>query len=95
MDERGAWTKTGTIGKDNRLMFAYAAKDMVLRIGHGRADGSAGNGVSSQAQVIHLKENDTIELFGGPQAPPEQMISSADFARNLMLLAEYAQRPGR
>jgi hypothetical protein len=31
MDERGAWTKTGTIGKDNRLMFAYAAKDMVLR----------------------------------------------------------------
>jgi hypothetical protein len=91
MDERGAWTKTGTIGRDNRLMFVYAAKDMVLRIGRGRADGAAGDGVNSSAQVIQLKENDTVEVFAGPQAPPERIISSADFARNLTMMADYVR----
>jgi hypothetical protein len=91
MDERGAWTKTGTIGRDNRLIFVYAAKDMVLRIGRGRADGAAGDGLNSQSQVINLKENDTVEVFAGAQAPPERIISSADFARNLMLMADYVR----
>jgi hypothetical protein len=89
MDERGAWTKLGTIGRADRLVFTYAAKDMVLRIGRGRSDGSAGDNVDSRAQVIALKENDTVEIFLGPQKPPEQIISSADFARNLTLLGEY------
>jgi hypothetical protein len=87
MDERGAWTKMGVIGKADRLMFAYAAKDMVLRIGRGRADGSAGDNPQAQAQVIALKENDTVEIFVGTQPPPERIISSADFARNLEQLA--------
>jgi len=91
MDERGAWTKTGTIGRDNRVMFVYAAKDMVLRIGRGRADGGAGDAVNSSAQVIRLKENDTVEIFAGPQAPPERIISSAEFARNLTLMADYVR----
>lgn len=91
LDERGAWTKTGTIGRDNRLIFAYAAKDMVLRIGRGRSDGSAGDGVDSNSQIIPLKENDTVEIFSGPQAPPQQILSSADFARNLTLLADYVR----
>ena len=91
MDERGSWTKTGTIGRDNRLVFTYAAKDMVLRIGRGRSDGSAGDGVGAGSQIIQLKENDTVEIFAGPQAPPEKIISSADFARNLILLADYAR----
>lgn len=95
MDERGAWTKTGTVGKDNRLVFTYAAKDMVLRIGRGRSDGSAGDGVNSGAQVIQLKENDTVEIFAGPQAPPERIISSADFARNLTLMADYVRAMGK
>jgi PelA/Pel-15E family pectate lyase len=89
MDERGAWTKTGTIGRANRLVFTYAAKDMILRIGRGRSDGSAGDGIGSQAQIIKLKENDTVEIFAGEQPPPERIISSADFARNLMRLADY------
>jgi PelA/Pel-15E family pectate lyase len=89
MDSRGAWTKTGTIGKSNRLVFAYAAKDMVLRLGRGRSDGSAGDNVNARAQIIPLKENDTVEIFLGPQPPNERIISSADFARNLALLAEY------
>jgi PelA/Pel-15E family pectate lyase len=95
LDERGAWTKTGTIGRDNRLLFAYAAKDMVLRIGRGRADGAAGDGLNSQSQIIQLKENDTVEVFAGPQAPPERIITSADFARNLMMLADYIRGSAR
>ncbi|MEK7403751.1 MAG: pectate lyase [Acidobacteriota bacterium] len=89
MDERGAWTKTGTIGRANRLVFAYAAKDMVLRLGRGRADGAAGDDMGSRAQIIPLHENDTVEIFLGPQPPPEKIISSADFARNLTLLGDY------
>jgi hypothetical protein len=89
MDQRGAWTKTGTIGRANRLIFTYAAKDMVLRIGRGPADGSAGGDARSKAQIIPLEENDTVEIFLGPESPPEQIISSADFARNLTRLAQY------
>lgn len=89
MDGRGAWTRTGTIGKPNRLVFAYAARDMVLRIGRGRADGSAGDDMEARRQLIPLKENDTVEIFMGPQPPVEQIISSADFARNLTWLGEY------
>jgi hypothetical protein len=89
MDERGAWTKMGTIGKADRLVFVYAAKDMVLRIGRGRSDGSSGDDTESRSQVIPLRENDTVEIFVGHQPPPEKIISSADFARNLTRLAEY------
>ncbi len=89
MDPRGAWTRTGTIGKANRLVFAYAAQDMVLRVGRGRSDGSAGGDRESKAMVIPLKENDTVEIFVGTQPPREKIISSADFARNLTRLAEY------
>jgi hypothetical protein len=58
-------------------------------IGRGPADGSAGGNARSQAQIIPLKENDTVEIFLGPDSPPEQIISSADFARNLTRLAQY------
>jgi len=89
MDERGAWSKLGTIGRANRLVFTYAAKPMVLRIGRGRSDGSAGDNLGSQGQIISLKENDTVEIFAGPQSPPEKIVSSAEFARNLSRLGEY------
>ncbi len=89
MDGRGAWTRTGAIGKSNRLVFTYAARDMVLRLGRGRADGAAGDNLDARSQVIPLKENDTVEIFVGPQPPVEQIISSADFARNLTGLGQY------
>ncbi|MEK7755218.1 MAG: pectate lyase, partial [Acidobacteriota bacterium] len=89
LDSRGAWTKMGVIGKADRLMFAYAAKDMVLRVGRGPSDGSAGGRGMSQAQVIPLKENDTVEIFMGAQPPLEKIITSVDFARDLTALAEY------
>jgi PelA/Pel-15E family pectate lyase len=89
MDERGAWNKMGAIGRADRLVFTYAAKDMVLRIGRGRSDGSAGDNLRATGQVIPIKENDTVEIFLGAERPPERIISSADFARNLTQLAEY------
>lgn len=89
MDDRGAWTRMGTIGRANRLVFAFAAKEMLLRIGRGSSDGSAGGRVDARAQLIPLNENDTVEIFLGPQPPPERIISSSDFARNLTQLAEY------
>ena len=89
LDERGAWTRMGTIGRADRLVIAYAAKDMVLRIGRGHPNGSIADGANSAVQVIPLKENDTVEVFLGPQPPPEKVISSADFARNMALLGEY------
>jgi PelA/Pel-15E family pectate lyase len=88
LDDRGAWTRMGTIGKPDRLMFAFAARDMVLRIGGSRSDGAAVGEQSSRAQVIPLKENDTVEIFLGPQAPLEKIISSSDFARNLSAMAQ-------
>jgi hypothetical protein len=92
MDDRGAWTKMGTIGKADRVMFTYAARPMVLRIGHGPSDGSAGGNRNSAAQIIQLKENDTVEIFAGPQPPLEKIISSADFARNLERMTEYVAK---
>jgi hypothetical protein len=89
MDPRGAWTKMGNIGRANRLVFTYAAKDMILRIGRGRSDGSAGDSQEAPAQTIPLRENDTVEIFLGPQSPPERIITSADFARNLTRLGDY------
>jgi hypothetical protein len=89
LDERGAWTKMGMIGRADRLVFTFAARDMVLRIGRGRSDGSAGDGMDSRAQLIQIKENDTVEIFAGLQPPPEKIISSADFARGLAVLGGY------
>jgi hypothetical protein len=88
LDERGAWTRPGVIGKADRLVHVFAAKDLVLRIGRGTADGLAG-GEAGAARTIPLRENDVVEIFLGPQPPREQIIRSADFARNLTALAEY------
>jgi hypothetical protein len=79
----------GTIGKADRLVFAFAAKDMVLRVGRGRSDGSAGDEMQAKTQVIPIRENDTIEVFAGKQPPVEKIVSSADFARNLTRLGDY------
>ncbi|MFN3324339.1 MAG: pectate lyase [Bryobacteraceae bacterium] len=87
MDSRGAWVKEGTIGKADRLVFVYSARDMVLRVGRGPSDGAAG-GRRSEARVIPLKEDDTVEIFMGSEPPRQQIISSEDFARNLVKLAE-------
>lgn len=89
LDRRGVWLTDGSIGKSDRLIFVYAARDMVLRIGRGRSDGSAGTGERSGDRVIRLGENDTVEVFQGEEAPRQRIISSQVFARNLQALAAY------
>jgi len=76
MDARGAWTQEGIIGKSDRVISVFAAKDMVLMI----------NG-----KPTPIKENDNIELFMGQQPPRTKIIRSATFARNLEALAAFAR----
>lgn len=89
MDARGAWLTEGVIGKADRLVFLFAARDMVVRIGRGRSDGSAGGGGRDDGQIIRLRENDTVEIFQGEDPPRERILSSQLFAQNLQTLAEY------
>lgn len=92
LDNRGAWVSEGVIGKPDRLVFVYAARDMLLRIGRGPSDGSATGAPDRRAQLIPLRENDTVEIFLGPQPPREKILRSSDFARNLTRLARYLRQ---
>jgi hypothetical protein len=74
MDARGAWTEIGNIGKSDKIVQVFAARDMVLQVGK---------------QTIPVKENDTIELFQGKEPPRERVIRSQTFARNVDLLCDY------
>jgi hypothetical protein len=72
LDARGAWVEEGVIGKADKIVSVFAARDMVLTI-NGRA--------------IPVKENDRVELFAGAQPPREKIIRTTTFARNLQRLA--------
>jgi PelA/Pel-15E family pectate lyase len=74
MDARGAWTELGNIGKSDRIVQVFAAREMVLQVGK---------------QIIPVKENDMIELFQGQERPRERVIRSQTFARNVELLCDY------
>jgi hypothetical protein len=82
MDERGAWTRPGTIGKADKVASVFAARDMVLTIRHGQR---------GKVDTIPLVENDTVEVFMGKQPPLDRIINSQEFAQNLTALAEYAK----
>jgi Pectic acid lyase len=77
MDPRGAWVEEGTIGKANRLVSVFAAKDMIVTLG---------------GKTYPMKENDTLDIFQGDQPPREQIIASRTFARNIELLSKFAGR---
>ncbi|MBI4627039.1 MAG: hypothetical protein HY736_27925 [Verrucomicrobia bacterium] len=74
LDARGAWTEDGNIGKSDRIVQVFAAREMVLQIGR---------------QAIPVKENDMIELFQGKDPPRQRVIRSQTFARNVDLLCDY------
>ncbi len=80
MDDRGAWVEDGVIGKPDRLIQVFAAKDMVVTVG-GRA--------------MPLPENATLEIFQGPQPPRERIIRTRTFHANVALLCEYLAALGR
>lgn len=80
LDGRGAWVETGVIGKPDRLLELFAARDMVVTIG---------------GRTIPLEEDETLQVFQGPQPPRERIIRTRTFHANVALLAEYIQALGR
>ncbi len=79
MDARGAWVEVGTIGRADRLVSVFAGRDLVVRFG---------------GQTLPVKENDTLEVFAGPEPPRERIIQSRTFADHVGVLSSYlaAQR---
>jgi hypothetical protein len=74
MDARGAWVEEGTIGRADRLVSVFAGRDLVLRLG---------------GKTLTMKENDTLDVFGGPEPPTERIIRSRTFAENVRTLSAY------
>jgi hypothetical protein len=74
MDSRGAWVEVGTIGKANRLVSVLAGRELVVTLG---------------GKTMPLKENETLEVFAGPEPPQERIIRSRTFAENVGVLSAY------
>jgi PelA/Pel-15E family pectate lyase len=74
MDARGAWVEDGTIGRADRLVSVFAGRDLVVRFG---------------GQSLPVKENDTLEVFAGPEPPRERIIRSRTFADHVGVLSSY------
>lgn len=74
MDARGAWVEDGTIGRADRLVSVFAGRDLVVRFG---------------GQTLPVKENDTLEVFAGPEPPRERIIRSRTFADHVGVLSSY------
>jgi hypothetical protein len=74
IDPRGAWIEEGTIGKANRLVSVFAARDLVVMLG---------------GKPLAMKENDTLEVFSGVEPPKQRIISSRTFAENIGVLSAY------
>lgn len=81
MDPRGAWVEEGVIGKADRVVSVFAAKDMVVTVG---------------GRTLPMKENDTLEVFAGPEPPKGHIIRSRTFAGHIAALSAYlaARAPG-
>jgi hypothetical protein len=80
LDPRGAWVETGVIGKPDRLVEVFAAKDMTISIGD---------------RTLPLKENETLRIFEGPQAPRQRVVRTRTFHANVALLCEYLEALGK
>ena len=71
---RGAWVEEGAIGESNRLVSIFAGKDLVVTLG---------------GKTLPMKENDTLEVFSGPEPPKQRIIRSTTFAANVRTLSAY------
>ena len=80
MDARGAWVEEGAIGKANRLVSVFAGRELVVTIG---------------GKPMPLKENETLEVFAGPEPPKERIIRSRTFAENVGILSAYLASESR
>jgi hypothetical protein len=77
MDPRGAWVEEGTIGKADRLVSVFAGRQLVVTLG---------------GKTLTMNENDTLEVFAGPEAPKERIIRARTFADNVGALSAYIAR---
>jgi PelA/Pel-15E family pectate lyase len=80
MDARGAWIEEGNIGKADRVVSVFAAREMVVTIGD---------------RVLPLKENETLQVFQGTERPRERIIRSETFARNVEALCAFLEGASR
>ncbi len=80
MDARGAWVENGNIGKSDRIVSVFAARDMTVTIGD---------------RVLPLKENETLQVFQGTERPRERIIRSETFARNVEALCDFLEKASR
>ncbi|MGH9939183.1 MAG: hypothetical protein ACREAM_23320, partial [Blastocatellia bacterium] len=80
MDARGAWVEDGAIGKADRIVSVFAARDMVVTIGD---------------RTLPLKENETLQVFQGTERPRERIVRSETFARNVEALCDFLERASR
>jgi PelA/Pel-15E family pectate lyase len=74
LDARGAWVEEGSIGKADRLLSLFAGGDLVVTLG---------------GKTLTLHENDTLEVFKGPETPRQRVIKSRTFADNVEALSAY------
>ena len=80
MDSRGAWVEEGNIGKADRIVNVFSARDMLVTIGD---------------RVLPLKENETLQVFQGTERPRERIIRSETFARNVEALCTFLEGSGQ
>jgi hypothetical protein len=80
MDSRGAWVEEGAIGKADRLVSVFAGRDLVVTLG---------------GKTLPLKENDTLEVFAGPEPPKQRIVRSRTFAENVGVLSAYLATESR
>jgi hypothetical protein len=74
MDGRGAWVEDGAIGKADRLVSVLAGRNLVVTLG---------------GKTLTMKENETLEVFSGPEPPKQRIIRSRTFADNVGVLSAY------
>jgi len=74
MDARGAWVEDGAIGKADQLVSVLAGRDLVVTLG---------------GKTLTMKENETLEVFSGPEPPKQRIIRSRTFADNVGVLSAY------
>ena len=80
MDPRGAWVEDGAIGKADRLVSVLAGRDLVVTLG---------------GKTLTMKENETLEVFSGPEPPKQRIIRSRSFADNVGVLSAYLGKGAR
>lgn len=78
MDDRGTWTEEGTIGKSNRIVSVLAGSDLVVTLA---------------GKPLTMQENETLEVFAGPEPPRQRLIRSRAVVENIGVLSAYLAAP--